>query len=136
MAFNNIYIWPLILALCSLALFVEAALLVHVLVSTRQAFWRYLLVVIPLAVSAWSFAVTWNTLNLYENLSNLTSSHLTLTLYRMIKAMPSQAISASQVQAGITVAVFIAMQFVERKMLPRADQPPVWTLTREQLLRR
>ncbi len=131
---NNIYIWPLILALCSLALFVEAALLVHVLVSTRQAFWRYLLVVIPLAVSAWSFAVTWNTLNLYENLSNLT--HLTPTLYHMIKAMLSQAISASQVQAGITVAVFIAMQFVERKMLPHADQPPVWTLTREQLLRR
>ncbi len=134
MAFNNIYIWPLILALCSLALFVEAAMLVHVLVSTRQAFWRYLLVVIPLAVSAWSFAVTWNTLNLYENLSNLT--HLTPTLYHMIKAMLSQAISASQVQAGITVAVFIAMQFVERKMLPRADQPPVWTLTRGQLLRR
>jgi hypothetical protein len=134
MAFNNIYIWPLILALCSLALFVEAALLVHVLVSTRQAFWRYLLVVIPLAVSAWSFAVTWNTLNLYENLSNLT--HLTPTLYRMIKAMLFQAISASQVQAGITVAIFIAMQFVERKTLPRADQPPVWTLTREQLLRR
>jgi hypothetical protein len=78
MAFNNIYIWPLILALCSLALFVEAALLVHVLVSTRQAFWRYLPLVIPLAVSAWSFAVTWNTLNLYENLSNLT--HLTPTL--------------------------------------------------------
>ena len=134
MDFNNIYIWPLILVLCSLALFVEVALLVHVLVSTRQAFWRYLLVVIPLAVSALSFAVAWNTLNLYENLSNLT--HLDPTLYHMIKAMLSQAISASQIQAGITVAIFIAMQFVERKMLPRADQPPVWTLTREQLLRR
>jgi ABC-type transport system involved in cytochrome c biogenesis permease component len=135
MDFNNIYIWPLILALCSLALFIEAALLVHVLVSTRQAFWRYLLVVIPLAVSALSFAVAWNTLNLYENLPP-SGLHLDPTLYHMIKAMLSQAISASQVQAGITVAVFIAMQFVERKMLPRADQPPVWTLTRGQLLRR
>ena len=136
MDFNNIYIWPLILALCSLVLFVEAALLVHMLVCTRQAFWRYLLVVIPLAVSAWSFVVAWNTLNLYENLSNLTHLHLDPVLYRMIKAMVSQAISTSQVQAGITMAVFILMLFVERKLLPRADQPPVWTLAREQLRRR
>jgi len=54
----------------------------------------------------------------------------------MIETTISQAIDARQVQAGTTVAVFIAMQFVERKTLPRADQPPVWTLTREQLLRR
>jgi hypothetical protein len=54
----------------------------------------------------------------------------------MIETTISQAIDARQVQAGTTVAVFIAMQFVERKTLPRADQPPVWILTREQLLRR
>ena len=65
-----------------------------------------------------------------------THVHLNPTLCYMIETTISQAIDARQVQAGTTVAVFIAMQFVERKTLPRADQPPVWTLTREQLLRR
>jgi hypothetical protein len=32
--------------------------------------------------------------------------------------------------------IYIWPLIVERKMLPRADQPPVWTLTRGHLLRR
>ena len=68
MFFAMVPAWSVILALCAFVLFVKASLLIRALILTRQAAWKYLLVSLPLIVSAWSFIVATNSLRLYSDL--------------------------------------------------------------------
>ena len=68
MFFDIALAWPVILALCAFVLFVKASLLIRALIVTRQTAWKYLLVLLPLIVSAWSFIVATNSLQVYSDL--------------------------------------------------------------------
>jgi hypothetical protein len=133
MSFNNPNFWFFVLTICSIALLTEVSLLVHMLLMTRQRLWRYLLVVIPVAKCIWSFTVIWYTLNtaylLLPYIGIHFSRHNRLVYIRTI----SPLVHALQLQIGILIASFTIMLFLERIALPRTDQPPVWTLTKDLL---
>jgi hypothetical protein len=134
MSFNDPIFWSFVLTMCSIALLTEVALLVHMLFIMRQRLWWYLLLVIPLAVSLWSFTVAWNVSNKFEYLILVPHTHLTTASYHILKEMVAQLINFCQLQTAITLVVFVIMVVVERIALPRTD-PPVWTLVREHLYR-
>jgi hypothetical protein len=137
MDLNSPLFWSVVVSVCSFALFVEVASLVRVIILTRPALWRYLFAAIPLAVSILSFIVAWNALNVDEYVA-ATFSHgfLAPGLAQTLREMVAQTISACQIQAGITVAVFIMILFAERRAFPRGNRPPAWVLARERAFRR
>jgi hypothetical protein len=120
--------------MCSIALLTEVALLVHVLFVTRQALRWYLLLLVPLNVSIWSFCVAWYTSNKFEYLSQVTHFHLTPAIYHALKEIVAQLVLACQLQTAITIVVFAIMIFMRRIALPHIEQPPVWTLAKDHLL--
>jgi hypothetical protein len=134
MHFNDPIFWSFIVTLCSIALLTEASLLFHVLFVTRQRFWRYLLVIFPVAVSLWSFAVALDTSNKFESLPLVGYVYYGFASYHALKEIIAHLIIACQLQAVITIAVFAAMLILRRIMLPRTDRPPVWTLAKDRFL--
>lgn len=131
MHFNDPIFWSFIVTMCSIALLTEASLLFHVLFVTRQRLWRYLLVIIPVAVSIWSFAVALDTSNKSEYLSLLMHRQLDFGIYHGLKEIAARLVLAYQLQAVITISVFIAMLIIRRTTLPRTVHPPVWNLAKD-----
>jgi hypothetical protein len=125
MSFNDPLVWSFVLTMCSIALLTEVARLVHVLFITRQRLWWYLLAVMEVAVSIWSFAVALYTSNKIEYLSLVTHVHINRAWWL---TMISPLIHTYQLQIGITIVVFAILLFIEGEVLPRSVQPPVWTL--------
>jgi hypothetical protein len=119
--------------MCSIALLTEGALLVHGLFVTRQALRRYLLLVVPLTASFWSFTVAWYASSKFEYLASVTHLHISGAMRLALRTMLLQLIHICQLQIALTIVVFVIMLFVERKAFPRTDQPPIWTLVREHL---
>jgi len=134
MSFNDPIFWSFVVTMCSIALLTEGARLVHVLFVTRQALRWYLLLLVPLTVSIWSFSVAFDTSNKFEYLSLVTHFHLNSAIYHALKEMLAQLILACQLQTAITIVVFAIMLFMRRMTLPRTDRPPVWTLAKDHLL--
>ena len=133
MHFNDPIFWSFIVTICSIALLTEASLLFHVLFVTRQRFWRYLLVIFPVAVSLWSFAVALDTANKFESLPLVGYVYYGFASYHALKEIIAHLIIACQLQAVITIAVFAAMLILRRIMLPRNGLPPVWTFAKNRL---
>ncbi len=131
MPFDNVNLWSMLVTICALALFIEAVFMARTLILTRRALYWYLLLLVPLAVSAWSIIVATGAITQAGQISLLAHLHLTPVLYQKIQGMLGQLILVCQVQAAITVAVFALCAFIERKALPRFDRPPLWTLARE-----
>jgi hypothetical protein len=125
MSFNDPIFWSLAVTTCSIALLTEGARLVHVLFVTRQRLWWYLLAVMAVAVSIWSFAVALYTSNKIEYLASVTHIHINRAWWL---AMISPLNHTYQLQIGITIAVLAILLFIEGEVLPRSVQPPVWTL--------
>jgi len=133
MSFNDPTIWSAILLICLLALLVEGAAIFRVLFATQQTPRRYLLLLLPLTVSLWSFAVLWHAINVAAFPAYI--GHLNYAVYHMLRASIDQAIIACQVQSAITIAVFGALLFIERRMLPHIDGVSAWVLARERMIR-
>jgi hypothetical protein len=125
MNFNDPNFWTFVVTMCSIALLTEAARIIHVLFVTRQCLWRYLLAIIPIAVSILSCIVVWNASKAFGNLSLVTHLHINQAWWL---ARISPLIHALQLQIGISIVVFTILLFVERMVLPRTNQPPTWTL--------
>ncbi len=137
MFFDMALVWPVILSLCAFVLFVKASLLIRALIVARQAAWKYLLVLLPLIVSAWSFAVATNSLYVYSyTLRGLVSGiHFGPFLYYYLKATMLQAANDSIIQLLVTLLVFWFTLFIERRAIPRVERTPAWVLARETLLK-
>ncbi|HEY6406409.1 MAG TPA: hypothetical protein VIY29_02965 [Ktedonobacteraceae bacterium] len=115
MFFNDFAFWSLALTLCALALLVEAAGLARGFFVERQAIWKSFLLLLPLAVSAWSFFVAISVWNVYNRFPPI-GIHFSAGLYHSMKMMIVQAITVCQLQVGIAMAVFVLMLFLERKL--------------------
>jgi hypothetical protein len=137
MFFDMALVWPVILALCAFVLFVKASLLMRALIVTRQAAWKYLLVLLPLIVSAWSFVVATNSLYVYSDTlrSFVSDIHFGPSLYYYLKATMLQAANESIIQLLVILLVFWFTLFIERRAIPRLERTPAWVLARETLLR-
>ena len=125
MNFNDPIFWSFVVTMCSIALLTERAPLVHVLFVTRQTLSWYLLLLVPLTVSIWSFCVAWYASNKFEYLASVTHIHINRAWWL---AMISSLNHTYQVQIGIMIAVLAILLFIEGEVLPRSVQPPVWTL--------
>ena len=136
MDFNAATIWSFIATLCFLALLVEGVTIFRILFITRQPLRRYFVLLIPLIVSTWSFGVLWSALNVFASLPTYHGTHMSFAFYHTIMRLSDQAITACQVQSGIALAVFIALIFIERKILPHVERTPAWVLARKQTIRR
>jgi hypothetical protein len=130
MNFNNPIFWSFVVTICSIVLLTEAALLFHVLFVTRQRLWRYLLVIILVEVSLWSFAVAFDTSNKFEYLSLVTHVHINRAWWL---ATISPLIHALQLQIGLTIATCALMLLIRSMVFPRTDRPPVWVIVKERL---
>ena len=115
MVFYDLSFWLVTLTLCAFALFVETAGLVRGFFVERQAIWKSSLILLPLAVSAWSFLVAIGIWNVYNQFPP-TGLHLSPAVYHYMRMMITQAIAVCQLQVSIVVAVFILMLFLERKL--------------------
>jgi hypothetical protein len=120
MSFNDPIFWSLVVTMCSIALLTEVARVVHVLFITRKRLWLYLLAVMAVAMSIWSFAVALYTSNNIEYLSLVTHFHITRAWWL---AMIPPLIQTCQLQIGLTIVFFAILIFIERKVLPQTDQP-------------
>jgi hypothetical protein len=133
MIFNDPIFWSFIVTMCSIALLTEAALLFHVLFVTRQRLWRYPLVIIPVAVSIWSYAVAFDTSNKSEYLSLVIHLQLIFGRNHGLKEIAAHLDLVCQHQAVITISVFATMLIIRRMTLPITVQPPVWTHAKNRL---
>jgi hypothetical protein len=132
MNFDNPITWSFLVTMCSIALLTQGAVLVHVLFMTRQSFQWYLLPLVLFSVSYWSFNVALHTSNEWEYHSLVPHLHISPAFF-YAKAAP--LIFACQLQIAITITIFAIMLIVRITLLPRTNQPPVWTLSRERLFR-
>lgn len=135
MSLNDPTTWSFILLICLLALLVEGATIFRTLFATQQTPRRYLLLLLPITVSIWSFAVLWHALNMAE-FSPYISVHVSPVLWHMLRMRLDQAIIACQVQSAITMAVFGTLLFIERRTLPPIERVPAWVLARERMIHR
>lgn len=106
--------WAILLMLCALVLFAEAAGTFQALLATRQARWRFFLVLIPLAASIWSFTNGAQALGLLENTSHPVDIHLTASLYLALKEQLKTATENYQIQVGIAGGAFIFSLLLEK----------------------
>lgn len=113
MIFSGLDAWSVILALCSVVMLIEGAIIIRSLVVFRRAPWRFIIAVIPLAVGLWSFLVAINAPNVYSMIPS-TQLHWALGLYNYAHAIIDGAIRACQIQVGITAAVFALVLLLER----------------------
>ena len=134
MGFNDPIFWSFVVIAFSIALLTEVAILVHVLFVTRQALRWYLLLLVPLTVSTWSFAVAWCVSSKLWYLSQVTHFHLSPAVYHAFKEMVAQLSISCQLQTAIIIGVLAIMLFMRRIAFPHTYRPPVWTLARDRLL--
>jgi hypothetical protein len=127
MNFNNPIDWSFIVTLCSIALFIEATLLVHVLFVTQQAFKWYLLFTLPLIVCIWTFYVAWHISDQFEYHSLVPHIHISGIICHQVA---SPLIVACQIQTALIVLTFMIIILVQNVLLPSTNHPPAWTLAR------
>jgi hypothetical protein len=121
MFLDDLTFWSLTLTMCALALLVEAAGLVRGFFVERQAIWKCSLILLPLAVSIWSFVVAMSAVSV--NIRFPRGIHMSPMAYHAIQMAMSGAITVCQLQVGIVVAVFVLMLFLERKLHLRYAYP-------------
>ncbi len=127
--------WPFILTVCAFVLFMKAMLSLRALIIMRQAWWKYLLVLLPLGVSAWSFVVATHSLDMYWNLLQILPPHGSPYTFDYFWVTVLQAVNASLTQILITLLTLWLTLFLERRAIPRVERTPAWVLARETLLR-
>lgn len=133
MELNTLFAWSLTVNLCVLILLLEAFLLLRALLAAPQVLWRYLLFALFLGLSAWCFIGTvkaWQALEMLIPLYAI--DRFPPAVYIHIRAIMINAVSACQLQVGITAVVLVAMLLIESKLLPRHVRPPAWVIAREQ----
>ena len=135
---NTLLVASFFLTLGVLALFVEAALVLRTLIRARRTPAYYMLLSLPLGVSILFFFLTLANWQVYAGFSSygvLTMGKVNPTLWydwSTIQANCIRAAIISLLELMLLVTVFILTLFLEKKLLPRVSQRPLWTVVRRQ----
>ena len=128
------------LTIGSLALFIEAAIVLRALVLGRSPLARYLLLALPLGASILTFIVAmygWQTYSYtdWQGLESSLSRRLAPSAWNAIQLRINNLTSAAIVgllQSILVITLFALTLFLEKKLLPRVHRPPLWTAVRRQ----
>ncbi len=135
---NMLLVTNFFLTLGILVLFIDAAIILRTLVLTRQTSAYYTLPILPLGASALLFFLTLANWQVYAGFSRygvLTMGKVNPTLWNdwpIIQANCIHAAFISLLEFVLLIAVFILTLFLEKKLLPRMNQRPLWTVVRRQ----
>ncbi|MDQ2903548.1 MAG: hypothetical protein ABI456_24595 [Ktedonobacteraceae bacterium] len=128
---DQLPLWGGITTICALFLFIDAGLLFRKLFMTRQSPWSYLLIVLPLGVSAWSFLVGREALETATTWQRVvTIRSIPPTVVDVLLARTQMAINDCLLLTLISLLVFILLFRAEIQMFPRVDRRPVWVVMR------
>jgi hypothetical protein len=124
------------LTVAALALFIEAAIMLRTLILGRARAWRYALLGLPLGASILCYLVSMAGLQAYSELEKFpTGSHITVPLWNEIAVVRYNFLPLSIVgllQVILAIVLFLLTLFLEKKLLPRVNQRPLWTVVRRQ----
>ena len=123
------------LTLGVLALFIDAAIILRTLVLMRQALVYYALLLLPLGASILFFFLTLVGWQVYAGFSMYEGSIMgryNPALRNMLQATCIHAAINSLLELVLLVVVFILTLLLEKKLLPRMSQRPLWTVVRRQ----
>ena len=131
MFLDNLHFWASIALFCAFALFVEGVLLVRILFLTHQMRRKYLLAMIPLLVSIWSFIIVLHASIVFSYWIGL---HLSPLAYQKLHLFIMQSIGVFQIQIDIMLIVFIVVLFIQKETLPHISRTPVWVMRKSSFL--
>jgi hypothetical protein len=123
------------LTAAALVFFIEAAIVLRTLVLGRSRALRYTLLGLPLGASILCFTVAmagWQDYYDWENSQN--GAHVFLYLWNDI-LFKFNFLSISIIallQSILAIVLFIFTLFLEKKLLPRINRRPLWTVVRRQ----
>ena len=127
------------LTLSTLALFVESAIVLRTLVLGRARPVHYALLGLPLGASILSFIVAmagWQAYYDREQALSMIFTHLSLNaLHDILLRFNSPFLSISIIGlllSALVIVVFALTIFLEKKLLPRMNRRPLWTVVRRQ----
>ena len=137
MTINDVQTWSFILIICSFVLFVQTLLVIRTLILMRRLPLLFLpIVLIPLAISIWSFVVS---LSGYSDIASLQPPlhiHVSMATYQPYENAITQAVIARQIMTAFTVIIIALLALFERKILPTVERTPLWVRMRERRLTR
>lgn len=136
MTTSDLQIWSFILTVCAFVLFIQTLLVLRTLILMRPFPLRFLpLILIPLAISIWSFIVS---LSDYDVASLLPPPNISVSpaVYQQYENVITQAVITRQFLTGFTVIIITILALFERKMLPTVERTPLWVKMRERRLTR
>ena len=131
MFLDNLHFWASIALFCAFALFVEGVLLVRILFLTHQMRRKYLLAMIPLLVSIWSFIIVLHASIVFSYWIGL---HLSPLAYQKLHVFIMQSIGVFQIQIDIMLIVFIVVLLIQKETLPHIIRTPVWVMRKSSFL--
>ncbi|HVB22227.1 MAG TPA: hypothetical protein VNG51_09805 [Ktedonobacteraceae bacterium] len=136
MTTSDLQIWSFILTVCAFVLFIQTLLVLRTLILMRPFPLRFLpFILIPLAISIWSFIVS---LSDYDVASLLPPPNISVSpaVYQQYENAIAQAVITRQFLTGFTVIIITILALFERKMLPTVERTPLWVKMRERRLTR
>lgn len=137
MTMNDVQTWSFILIICAFVLFVQTLLVIRTFILMRRFPLLFLpIVLIPLAISIWSFVVS---LSGYSDIASLLPPphiHISMATYQPYENAITQAVIGRQIMTGFTVIIIALLALFERKMLPTVERTPLWVRMRERRLTR
>ena len=123
MTTSDLQIWSFILTVCAFVLFIQTLLVLRTLILMRPFPLRFLpFILIPLAISIWSFIVS---LSDYDVASLLPPPNISVSpaVYQQYENAIAQAVITRQFLTGFTVIIITILALFERKMLPTVSEP-------------
>jgi hypothetical protein len=124
------------LTVATLVLFIESAIILRTLILGRSRPMRYMVLGLPLgasilcyivAMAGWQAYYDWNSVPI--------GTHLTLSMWNDILRLKSNFRPLSiigSLQSALAIVLFMLTLFLEKKLLPRVNQRPLWTMVRRQ----
>lgn len=126
------------LTIAALTLFIESAIVLRTLVRGRSRPARYVLLGLPLGASILCYIVAmagWQANYDWQNLGMLVGAHFTPSVWNYILQLKFNFLFLSIIgplQAALAIVLFILTLFLEKKLLPRVNERPLWTVVRRQ----
>jgi hypothetical protein len=124
------------LTVATLVFFVESTLILRALVLSRSRRALYLLLGLPLGASILCYIVAMYGWQVYYDWQNsFTGEHITLFTWNEILVLRYNFLAVAIIdllQSALAIGLFALTLFLEKKLLPRVKQRPLWTVVRRQ----
>ncbi len=117
------FIWSTVGTICFIVVCVQAALLVSRLFRASRPLRSYLLVCLPLVISAVVFWIAWRFFSAYTSIM-YDNTHMDMARYSHLRMIAKLAIFLNLLQPLIDLGAFIFLLLTERKTCPRPSRRP------------